>query len=165
MQTNCPMKNTRILLGIFAMLFFASVANAQTNTTPPVSIDVLKTRASLLKETTNLNKLKIKLTELNTQMPKLEDDVARANERSAKSAVASKDAANKMNANTADKKLAKKASKAAKDSYSDARRAQKLTDNLLSTQQKINKLNADIEKLKVKIDKMDQQLKFSENVN
>lgn len=159
------MKYTKILtLIIVATFLFFNNVKAQ-NASKPVSIDVLKSREALLKETTNLNRLKIKLTNLNAEVSKFEAKLNKANERSIKSAEESKKLADKMSANPGDEKSAKRASKAAKSSYSDARKAQKLTDNLKSTKNKILGLESDIEKLKIKIAKMDEQLKFSENTN
>lgn len=159
------MKYTRILsLVIVALFFFFSNANAQTPA-QPVSIDVLKAREALLKETTNLNKLKIKLANASAGIPKLEADLNKANDRSTKSAVESKDLSTKMSANTGDGKAAQRASKAAKRAYSDARKAQKSTDKLKSAKQKIAGLESDIEKSKAKIAKMDEQLKFSGAIN
>ena len=131
----------------------------------PVSMEVLKAREALLKETTNLNKLKIRLSKISAEVPKLEKNISKANERSAKSAIVSKNLATKMNNNASDQKLAKKASSAAKTSYADARKAQKLAGELKSTKQRISSLESDIAKQKIKIEKMDQQLKFSSNAN
>lgn len=159
------MKHTKIItLLIVALFFFFGTANAQTKA-QPVSIDVLKAREALLKETTNLNKLKIKLANSSAGIPKLEADVNKANDRSTKSAVESKELSTKMSANTGDGKAAQKASKAAKTAYNDARKAQKSTDKLKSAKQKIAGLESDIEKSKAKIAKMDEQLKFSGAVN
>lgn len=159
------MKYTKILsLLIVAIFFFFGSVKAQT-TPQPVSIDVLKAREALLKETTNLNKLKIKLANSSAGIPKLEAELNKANDRSTKSAVESKELSTKMSANTGDGKAAQRASKAAKKAYSDARKAQKSTDKLKSAKQKIEGLESDIEKSKAKIAKMDEQLKFSNTIN
>jgi chromosome segregation ATPase len=159
------MKYTRILsLFIVVLSLFFGKANAQT-VAQPVSIDVLKAREALLKETTNLNKLKIKFANSRAEIPKLEAEVNRANDRSTKSAVKSKELSTKMSANTGDGKAAQRASKSAKTAYNDARKAQKSTDKLKSAKQKIAGLESDIEKSKAKIAKMDEQLKFNGTVN
>lgn len=159
------MKYTKIIaLFIVSMFFFFGAANAQTPV-QPVSIDVLKAREALLKETTNLNKLKIKLANLTAEVPKIEAEMNMANEQSIKSAQESKKLADKMSENSGDDKAAKRASSAAKSSYKDARKAQKLTDKLKSTKKKMVDLEADIEKSKAKIAQMDGQLKFTEQSN
>lgn len=75
------MKNEHILiLGIGALLVsFTGLANAQ-EAPKPVSIEVLKTRDALLKETTKLNGLKIKLANAEAQTKKLEKDIVTAND-------------------------------------------------------------------------------------
>lgn len=159
------MKYTKNLsLFIIALFFFLGNVSAQT-IPAPVSIDVLKAREALLKETTNLNKLKIKLANLNAALPKEEAQLKKANDQSTKSAVDSKELSAKMSANPGDGKAAQRASKSAKKAYSDARKAQKLTDKLKSSKQKIAVLESDIEKSRAKIAKMDEQLKFSGNSN
>lgn len=158
-------KINQIVVGIiFGVVFVSSTVKAQ-DAANPLSIEVLKDREALLKENTNLNKLKIKLTNKQAEIPKLEEKISSANERSAKSAVESKNLSTKMNDNGSDQKLAKKASRAAKESYNDARKVQKLADELSATKQKISGLESDIEKLRLKIEKMDQQLKFTSNAN
>lgn len=160
------MKHNRILfLAISAIFLLMGSLKAQTTTTSPVGVDVLKAREALLKETTNLNKLKIKLANLNAEVPELEDKLNKANDRSTKSAVESKELSAKMSANAGDEKAAKKASRAAKTAYNDAKKAQKLTEQLRSNKQKSSSLEAAIEKSKAKIAKMDEQLKFTDNLN
>ena len=160
------MKHNRILfLAISAIFLLIGSLKAQTTTTSPVGVDVLKAREALLKETTNLNKLKIKLANLNAEVPELEDKLNKANDRSTKSAIESKELSAKMSANTGDEKAAKKASRGAKTAYNDARKAQKLTEQLRSNKQKSSSLEAAIEKSKAKIAKMDEQLKFTDNLN
>ncbi|WP_379084780.1 hypothetical protein [Pedobacter sp. UC225_65] len=156
------MKNEHILiLGIGALLVsFTGLANAQ-EAPKPVSIEVLKTRDALLKETTKLNGLKIKLANAEAQTKKLEKDIVTANDLVTRSTKESKEMSAKMIANAGDQKLAKKAKSAAKTSYNDTKKAHQLADNLKSNQKSIVSLKANIEKSKVKIAKMDQQLKFS----
>ena len=158
------MKYTKMLtLAFTALLFFSINLKAQT-TTQPVDMNVLKAREALLKETTNLNKLNIKLADLNAEIPILEADLNKASEKSARSADESKQLSAKMSSNVGDAKSAKKASKAAKDSYNDAKKTQQITDKLKSTKKKIMSLQADIEKSKAKIAMMDEQLKFTDTL-
>ncbi|KQB99751.1 hypothetical protein [Pedobacter sp. Hv1] len=157
------MKNKQILiLGITTLFIsFAGLSNAQ-QAPKPVPVEVLKTREALLKETTKLNGLKIKLANAEAQTQKLEKNIATANERVVKSTKESKDLSAKMTANAGDQKVAKKAKSAAKSLYNDTKKAHQLADDLKSNQKNIASLKTSIEKLKVKIAKMDQQLKFSE---
>ena len=156
------MKNKHILiLGITTLLIaFTGLANAQ-EAPKPVSIEVLKTRDALLKETTKLNGLKIKLANAEAQTKKIEKDIVTANERVTRSTKESKEMSAKMIANAGDQKLAKKAKSAAKTSYNDTKKAHQLADDLKSNQKNIASLKTNIEKSKAKIAKMDQQLKFS----
>jgi chromosome segregation ATPase len=160
------MKYTKLLFAIAAVFIFATTntVNAQ-NTVKPVAMDVLEARKDLLKETTKLNKLKIKLSDLQAKVKEQEKNLEKANDRSAKTAVESKVFSVKASANTGDGKLTNRASSAAKKSYNDARKAQKLTNTLNANNRKIKSYETDIEKLRTKIEKMDQQLKFSENTN
>jgi hypothetical protein len=156
------MKNKHILiLGITTLLIsFTSLTNAQ-EAPKPVAIEVLKTRDALLKETTKLNGLKIKLANAEAQTKKLEKDIVTANDRVNISTKESKEMSAKMIANAGDQKLAKKAKSAAKTSYNDTKKAHQLADNLRSNQKSIASLKTNIEKSKAKIAKMDQQLKFN----
>lgn len=159
------MKYKKILFAL-TTLFFLATSNAHAqNTVKPVAIDVLRAREDLLKETTKLNKLKIKLADLNEDIKEQEKDLEKANERSSKTAAESKSLSIKASANPGDHKLTKKASRSAKAAYKDARNAQKITSKLNSNTRKIKSYESDIEKLRAKIEQMDQQLKFSENVN
>lgn len=157
------MKNKQILiLGITTLFIsFANLVNAQ-QVPKPVPVEVLKTREALLKEATKLNGLKIKLSNAELQTKKIEKDIVTANDRVIKSTKESKAMSAQMTTNAGDQKLAKKAKSAAKASYNDTRKAQKLVDDLKSNKKSIESLKANIEKSKAKIAKMDQQLKFSE---
>ena len=83
----------------------------------------------------------------------MEDKLNKANDQSTRSVVESKELSAKMSANAGDEKSAKKASRAAKTAYNDARKAQKLTVQLKSNKQKTSSLESDIEKSKAKIAK------------
>lgn len=157
------MKNKHILvLGIATILVsFTSLVNAQV-APKPVPVEVLKTRDALLKETTKLNGLKIKLANAETKTKKLQKDIVTANDRVTKSTKESKEMSAKMTTNAGDQKLAKKAKSAAKASYNDTKKAHQLADELRSNNKSIESLKASIEKAKAKIAKMDQQLKFTE---
>lgn len=155
------MKQIKILLitTITSLFILNANVNAQNKTTP-VSMEVLTAREDLLKESTKLNKLKIKLSDSKEKVVGLEKDLEKANERSTKSAVDSKQLSIKASENAGDNRLANKASREAKSAYRDAKNAQKLANRLNSEQRKIKSYESDIEKLKAKIEMMDQQLKF-----
>lgn len=160
------MKYTKLLFALAAVFIFTVTNNVNAQSTAkPVSIDVLKARKDLLRETTRLNKLKITLVDLQAKVKEQEKDLKNVNDRSTKTAVESKTLSVKAGANAGDKKLANRASRAAKSSYNDARKAQKLTNAVNTNRRKIKSYETDIEKLTIKIEKMDQQLKFSENIN
>lgn len=157
------MKYTKIIVTLTTIFFLAISNVCAQNAAKPVAIDVLKARENLLKETTQLNKLKIKLADLKANVQKQKQDLQKANDRSSKTAAESKSLSIKASANAGDQKLTKKASNAAKAAYKDARTAQKITSRLNANHKKIKSYESDIEKMRGKIEQMDQQLKFSEN--
>ncbi len=126
------------------------------------TINLLKTRQELLKQSALLNKLKLKLVNLELTQPKIDANLVDANERAAKSATESRDLASKMAANTGDEKAARNARRAARDSYSDTKKAEKMANSQQNNTKAITDLKKDIEKLEKKIAKMDEQLKFYE---
>ena len=160
------MKYTRILFALIALFILATSSKSHAqNAGKPVAIDVLKARENLLKETTKLNKLKIKLADLKAEVVKQEQELQKANDRSSKTAAESNLLSTKASANAGDQKLTQKASRAAKEAYNDARNAKKITSKLHSNNKKLKSYESDIEKLRAKIEQMDQQLNFSENPN
>lgn len=149
-----------LILGATALfLSFSSLVNAQ-QTAKTVPVEVLKAREAVLKETTKLNSLKIKLSKATEQNFKLVKEVAKANESAQKASAESKTLSAKMGANAGDQKLAKKAKNASKNAYDANKKAAQLTADIHANQKNIVSLQNNIEKSKAKIAKMDQQLKF-----
>ncbi|MCY1538775.1 hypothetical protein D9M68_743330 [compost metagenome] len=152
------MNKIKSFILVFALAFF-SFLSAQASL-PSDSLSVLKIREALLKENTTLNKLKLKKEKLDLEVGGLEKKIKTLNENAAKSAGESKKLASELAANPGDEKLSAKAKKAASRSFSDAKKAQRASDQLKNNLKQSKKLNAAIEKQSQKIEKMDQQLKF-----
>lgn len=156
------MKKINYFILIFSVSFFSCMMQAQADVKSD-SLTVLKAKEALLKESTILNKLKVKEAKLVLEATKLEKKIADLNKDASKSAGESKSYAAKLSANPRDEKLSRKAKKASDTSYADAKKAQKISDQLKSNQKEIKSLNDAIEKQREKIKQMDLQLKFSTN--
>ncbi|HEV2353587.1 MAG TPA: hypothetical protein VGR89_05055 [Puia sp.] len=100
-----------------------------------------------------------KLARLMAMVPQYEKDKQNAADQAQQSADANKSAADKLSNDPQDKKLAKKADKAASLARSDARKAREASDKLDDLNKEIKKLTRELEKEQAKLQKYEAGLK------
>jgi len=147
---HCDMRKMFMTMSIIAVSVFMGIgAFAQGK---PYDKDAIEKQARIGEDS-------VKLARLKALLPQYEKDKQEAAGQAQQSADANKEAADKLSNDPQDKKLAKKAARAASLARSDAKKARQASDKLDNLNKDIKKLAKELEKEQAKLQKYEAGLK------